>query len=108
MKLTKAAQAILLHRLEVPDAIADALGEEWDSDEVEDAAHDLLAAISNGDLPDAVTDVERAVLIDCCEGSTYADSGIGEMPESWVSRMKNITERTQSVIEALPVRRNDG
>lgn len=82
-ELTPTKRALLLHRLEVPEAIADSLTGEWnpmDSEwaEVERVATDLWRALRdhNGTVWDAIQRTERPelirnILVDCVDGSTY-------------------------------------
>lgn len=71
LNLTRSEFAAVCHRLDVPDALADALEETHDRSIVEAVA----GALRRGDLTlalrvsDAAT---RDVLIDCIEGTTYA------------------------------------
>ena len=65
---TKSEWRILEHRLEVPDAIADAISDsdEYDYEEVFSRAEKLLrGSIKN------FNSLDLAILRDCCEGSTF-------------------------------------
>ena len=70
--LTATEREIIVHRLEVPDAIADVLGEEYDPGAVADAIDRLSAGA------DATSDVERAVLAECVAGSTYYAAAVSD------------------------------
>lgn len=77
MKLTKLESEILIHRLEVPDSIIDALTDE------KDVAEDCVDAITGscsrlldhitakGEIPSELSQVDKDVLLDCVDGSTY-------------------------------------
>lgn len=67
---SKIARAILLHRLEVPDAIADALEQDESSDEFREAmsgAHAVVAGIA----PIPGSGLVREILNDAADGSTW-------------------------------------
>jgi len=74
VKLSKAGVSYLAHRLEVGDAIADALtdteGVPYSFEECMDAADRLLSRVRSGSVW-AESDVERLVLRDAVEGSTW-------------------------------------
>ena len=69
MKLTKTEFEILAHRLEVPDALADCL-EQFDKDIIFEQSKFLLKNGLSIEL-DNLNEVQKAILIDCCEGSTF-------------------------------------
>lgn len=69
-KLTKLEREILMHRLEAPDCLADALEEPLEA--VESAIESLPADFSPS------SDLQRRVLIDAVEGSTYYGAAGGE------------------------------
>jgi len=75
MNLTELETKILNHRLEVPDAIVDALNGEEDEniffpDDIDDICEMLLEGsfLSAQDYSYTITE---AVLVDCVDGSTY-------------------------------------
>ena len=78
MRLTPIQVAIVKHRLEIPDAIYECLNDTYDDqfdyEDVCDAAEYLAEAIEEPIDYDALTNVERQVLKDAIEGSTYADA----------------------------------
>lgn len=89
-KLSPAERRAILHRLEVPDAIAEALAEcESEaiareagtySDEFRRAAVNVAGRIERGAINiAALSDLERAVLKDAIEGSTY----VGQFDPAW-------------------------
>ncbi len=74
MRLTKLETEILLHRLEVPDCLAEALDE--DPDEVALICCQLRTAVSDLEAHFAEDRsihpfLARAILADCVEGSTF-------------------------------------
>lgn len=80
MRLTPTQLAILLHRLELADCLADCFSSElvgepgYDAryNEVESAASDLCLYVRrNGCWPDALTPLQLEILVDCLEGSTW-------------------------------------
>lgn len=78
MKLTRTEKDILLHRLAVPDAIDDALTDcdnpKFSHELVEYGIGWIEERIKD-DLPfEGMTDVEKAVLEDCVDGSTWVAS----------------------------------
>lgn len=72
MKLTEMETQFLLHRLEVPDCIAESLGEVYTNQElVEDTASDLYVEIDiNHKLPDFPDMMTMDIIINCLECST--------------------------------------
>ncbi len=69
MKLSTPAQDILRHRLDVPDAIADALALTLP---VSEDACDRLKGIIGGEFTlSALNPIDRCVLLDAAQGSTY-------------------------------------
>ena len=90
--LTPTELEILKHRLDVPDALADAIAEEngFEWDDVSDTAERLSKRIEldHGFVSDQLTVLERIILIDCLDGSTFFGSaedavGCGEVTASW-------------------------
>lgn len=75
IKFTPTEREIILHRLGVPDAIADALEEDFNSNQfpITDTIQRLYAQFKNGEVWDTeeATDLEKAIIKDCCDGSTY-------------------------------------
>lgn len=75
MKFTPSEARILVHRLEVSDAIADVMADEGiaTAEQVEEVCASLLRGYSDGDPLEADMDdpLVRAIIIDCCDGSTY-------------------------------------
>ena len=72
MKLTEMETQFLLHRLDVPDCIAESLNEVYDDFEmVENAAYDIAVEIEMNkaldDNPDVMT---KDIIINCLECST--------------------------------------
>lgn len=71
--LTPAEWAAIQHRLETPDALADALEDDYARDDVETVASLLLLGEYESAMAVSETLVE-AVMVDAIEGSTYAAS----------------------------------
>ena len=78
MRFTPKERDAICHRLEVPAALAQALSldpheTEWDCDR-------LIMTIAGGRglILSALSPVERRILLDCVEGSTWAVSVDGE------------------------------
>jgi hypothetical protein len=69
--LTALEREFLLHRLEVFDAIADALEEQFDRLLTEEVAINLEREARLNHRVTITNEVERAVLIDAIEGSTF-------------------------------------
>jgi hypothetical protein len=67
--LTADEITILQDRLGVPDAIADALEQEYNRDKVEFAAEQLSKTLVPGDQE--FRKLEFDILQDCCDGSTF-------------------------------------
>jgi hypothetical protein len=87
IKLTKLESDILRHRLEVPDAIADALADEgYRPDFIWGAAEYILNGITRHGLDLSRELLQeplcRDILQDCIEGSTYCGSMIEVGAES--------------------------
>lgn len=89
--LTKTEAAILRHRLEAPDCIAEALEEEArsdnNSDEVFDICKGLLSGLSDSGLSfEGVAGMNeekvKAVIADAVNGSTWIGTMIGEVSDS--------------------------
>lgn len=87
MKLTDLEREILQHRLDVPDCIHDAYFDLAEDDEPpEFTEDDLQAAIDSiyaglPMIPDDPTEVEKAVLWDCMDGSTFMQAVDAEYEE---------------------------
>jgi hypothetical protein len=97
IKLSPLQAEILSHRLEVPDALADAL--ERSTEQVEAACEELLRlAKSRTIVWDALNSLSREVLIDAVEGSTYyGASSAGEHPR----QLANISKAGDSLADKL-------
>lgn len=85
LKLTPLEREILNHRLEVPDAIADALMDNDDYSLNEEDIENAINKLYRGG--DAETDIEKLVLWDCVDGSTYG------------ARSDEITHQKQAAID---------
>ncbi len=95
IRLSETQRACLAHRLEVGDAIADALSGVHDPGEVIDAAEILLVRMESGSVW-ATNDVERAVLEDAVTGSTYfaVSEGWGGLTGLALSNVERTVEAT--------------
>lgn len=67
---TDREKAAIEHRLGVPDSLADSLSETHSEDEVIAASESIERRLRSGDFSE-LSEVERDVLIDCIEGSTW-------------------------------------
>jgi len=82
--LTDAQRAIISHRLEVGDAIADCFTDEqhpeWDSSEIMEVAEQMLRELEETGELHVETSLQREIAIDCMNGSTYyaASEGWGD------------------------------
>jgi len=79
MRLTQNEAAIILHRLEVPDAIAEALFDGEPTNQQNEAVYDICKHLTstinaNRTIDDNVNGLPLRILIDAVEGSTYAAS----------------------------------
>jgi hypothetical protein len=78
IKFTKTEVEILDHRLTVPDALADALEDDGhEHDEVMGMARSLQRRFAAGDTEfdtGTCSPVALAILVDCCDGSTFFGS----------------------------------
>lgn len=82
MRFTPGEARILAHRVGVAEAVAEALAEAYDADEVRAACGAMLRGYSEGsalevDLSDPML---RAIVEDACDGSTYV-VGLAEAVE---------------------------
>ena len=97
-RLSKPQADMIRHRLEVPDAIHDALSNYFTRDEVIDTAESLEARVKTGWIW-ADTHVERMVLADAVEGSVWwavnQDDGIFSSRSGLaLSRLERTVEAT--------------
>ena len=68
--ISRRAAKILMHRLEVPDCIADALEQDEGSDAFQTALTEAIAAVTARNLA-GVSTLALAILKDAADGSTY-------------------------------------
>ena len=111
LKFTPHEAKIIKHRLEVPDALADALEADFGNDDVADAAIWLRVRLDmrNAIDFDALTKVERAVLVDSLEGSTYfcgLDDAVilGELTPQAAGAVERAASGIESKFRAIGIR----
>lgn len=95
LTFTPSEAEILLHRLEVPDCLADALEEEFPRDKVEALASMMAEQAKAGNLVIHVaTEPEAlAILADCCNGSTFFNGGAEDaISEGALSKGKYLSQ----------------
>tara|TARA_R110000803_G_scaffold210718_1_gene283370 strand:+ start:6821 stop:7159 length:339 start_codon:yes stop_codon:yes gene_type:complete len=94
MKLSPLQKKILDHRLEVPDALAEAIGLDADEFISEVCANLIVGNYLSAMLENPAT--VRALLVDCVEGSTYwaASQGWGDATDL---QLANITRAGQAL-----------
>lgn len=104
LELTHLELEILRHRLEIPDAIAEALGPDGDDmGYAEDDVHAVVNALHALDWTLATTiseDITRDVLIDCVTGATWVACMIGEFSEQLIARHGYAGQRLADKISA--------
>lgn len=90
MKFTPTQREILLHRLCVPDALADCLEEGFEREEVMFTAGVLAQQIQQGEGWDfeEASELEKAIIKDCCNGSTFFASSEDAVATGEISRGK--------------------
>lgn len=84
---------ILAHRLAVSDAIADALtddGAQWSWMEIATRVDDLLGIDKDNIDLDDLSELDRAILHDCCTGSTFFADVVeaiasGQITQGWAN-----------------------
>ena len=96
---------MIQHRLEVPDAIHDALSNYFTRDEVTDAAESLEARVKTGWIW-AETNVERMVLADAVEGSVWwavnKDNCLfSSRPGLAIGRLERTVEATTRIVSRV-------
>jgi len=99
MKITKLQREMLEHRLEVYDCIAEALG--VDDVDVFVACSKLLKELKGDKLPVPESELEKEVLADAVNGSTWIGAMIGERPESQISRHITQGEKLAEMVEEV-------
>lgn len=88
IQFTRSEVEILSHRLGASDAVSEVLEDEWpDRDATERACRELDEALQTG-KPVEVDALRRAILIDCCTGSTYFGTMGAAVAEGDFSRQK--------------------
>ena len=118
MKLTPTENEILLHRLAVPDALADTLTDcaEGESPALPDVSREYVEQVAaelheamqaRAFIPSVLTPTERAILADCVEGSTFFGNiedavALGEVSKSKAARqvaaMESLAEKIGRLI----------
>lgn len=118
--LTKLESEILIHRLDVPDCIAEVIAESKagellnpDTHFVEyeiyrlmteyqayDAIDELYPLVSRRKLPDTLTEMQIEVLTDCIDGSTWVGCMDGNCTEQLIGRHYAAGCRLQKKLEA--------
>lgn len=115
IKLTKAEKEILLHRLNVSEAIADVLAdtlsdiigkrieskEIYESKEFKEAIEKLYNSIEKGYIPSELNELEKMILAETIEGSTYISTMIDEVDERIIGRYISIIYRLAEKIEKI-------
>ena len=101
VRLTHAMALALAHRLEVPEAIAEAIGRDASDGEVADVADDLRLQAAAGYVT-ATTDLERAVLADAVNGSVWW--AVNEEDASFRRNGALTMQRVERTLEALAKR----
>jgi hypothetical protein len=95
-RLTKLEATILQHRLEVPDAVIDSLTDDIDDDsQLEKMMHSVASSVdllfesiqSTKAIPDSLSDVDKLVLRNCIEASTYFVAAEADMTEQASGRL---------------------
>lgn len=95
-ELTEWQAEVLAHRLEVPDALADVVEDDGlpvTYEQVYEACERMLSAVRQHRMPETTSDLERLLLADCIEGSTYL-AAVGH----------SVSGRTAQAFEALALR----
>ena len=88
MRITKTQSEILRHRLEVPECIAECLSEIHDPETVESRALEICDFVEdNTSLPPIESEIDRDILENAIEASTFFGSIEYELPPLQVSNM---------------------
>ena len=109
LTLTKLERDILNHRLEVPDAICEALNadttedlERWHPDDVDDVCECFL----NGEFQkgfDVSEMLAKEVLVDAVEGSTYFGAAIADQSDQKKAAIakagKSLADKVDFIVE---------
>lgn len=111
LRFTPTEREILLHRLGVSDAIADALSEDYpDNDEVMYVAEQLRLVLS-GYYGNRIIDTDEAsrlelkILVDCCNGSTFFADADDAVDAGQINRGKLLAQqRAAGTLEARMTR----
>ena len=100
IRLSSAQVDFLRHRLEVSDAIGDALADEFHRDAVCDAAEVLLTRLSSGIIW-TETKCEEAVLVDVIEGSTWVASALADCDNLKIGRYVRTAVAVEKKVSGL-------
>ncbi len=104
---------IIRHRLEVPDAIVEAMTDcpadepvEFTREEIYAAVDEMMALETRLHDRENLSDCFKAVLVDCCDGSTYlsvARSAVdcGDMTRSKLAGLTRVANSLEAKVEQL-------
>lgn len=98
VRLSKIEADAIIHRLEVPDCIADALEGDFDAEAISDAAETLLKRAESGSVW-CDTVVEREVLIDSVEGSTWVACAYGDATPDEMRKIMRVAKSVEKKLE---------
>ena len=103
LELTDREACIIMHRLTVPDAIADVLYETsgWSREQVHNKVSEISNGFTNGGLKVPEGTLAKEILIECIEGSTWIGCMIGECSESTISKHVGVMVRLAKRMEEL-------
>lgn len=119
---TKTEREMILHRLEVPDALADCLTAELEDntetpefERLHDIAYAMWAELNSGNVLTINTKDQRDILADCADGSTWfcalsifndgssCDINMGEITPQHYGRLVSVAEKLEDRLLGLGV-----
>jgi len=104
LKLTQPEARYLEHRASAPDAVADALEDCNDRTEVEDVCTNMAARLNSANRHGITlaidTELERDVLAELVEGSTFlpASNGFCEVPHQSWTMARRLADKVSAVV----------